>query len=202
MRQLITRIGVLTVIFLAVIARGNCQNELPEVFKEGTIPEQLKYLDERTRIYENYRAVREDMYRSLSRNTLDTLNQAKKRITGLILQTSALNSRIDSLQKSLEASKTELEDKTRTKNSIRVLGIEVNKVTYNTIMWTIIGALAFLLVTGYLTFRQNRAVTLKTKKDLNDLKAEFEEYRTKNRLEREKMAIDHFNEIKRLKGGR
>lgn len=200
MRQLIPRIFVLTAILLAGFVRVDCQNELPEVFKEGTIPEQLKYLDERTRIYENYRAIREDMFRTVSRNTLDSINQAKKRINGLILHAGVLDNRIDSLQKSLEASKTELEEKSRTKNSIRVLGIEVNKVTYNTIMWTILGVLAFLLVTGYLTFRQNRAVTLRTKKDLNDLKAEFEEYRKKTRLEREKTAIDHFNEIKRLKG--
>lgn len=200
MRQLIPRIFVLTAILLAGFVRVDCQNELPEVFKEGTIPEQLKYLDERTRIYENYRAIREDMFRTVSRNTLDSINQAKKRINGLILHAGVLDNRIDSLQKSLEASKTELEEKSRTKNSIRVLGIEVNKVTYNTIMWTILGVLAFLLVTGYLTFRQNRSVTLRTKKDLNDLKAEFEEYRKKTRLEREKTAIDHFNEIKRLKG--
>jgi uncharacterized membrane-anchored protein YhcB (DUF1043 family) len=202
MRQLFIRIVVLTAILLAGVFRSNCQNEIPEVFKNGSIPEQLKYLDERTRIYENYRAIREDMYRIMSRNTLDTLSQAKKRMSGLILQAGVLETRIDSLQKSLETSKTELEEKTRTKNSIGLLGIELNKVTYNTIMWSVLGVLVFLLVSGYLTFRQNRSVTLKTKKDLNDLKAEFEEYRKKTRLEREKTAIDHFNEIKKLKGGR
>ncbi len=202
MRQLILRICVLTAILLAAVVRSNCQNDLPEVFKQGTIPEQLKYLDEKTRIYENYRAIREDMFRNISRNTLDTLNQAKKRINGLILQTTELNTRIDSLQKSLDAYRTELDEKTRTKNSIRVLGIEANKVTYNTVMWTILGALTFLLIAGYLTFRQNRSVTVKTKKDLEELKAEFEEYRKKTRIEREKMAIDHFNEIKKLKGTR
>jgi hypothetical protein len=200
MRQLILRICVLTAIILAIAARSNCQNALPEVLKQGTLPEQLQYLDEHTRIYENYRAIREDMFRNFSRNTLDTLANGKKRINALILQTTALDNRIDSLQKSLEASKTELQEKTRTKNSIHVLGIEVNKVVYNTLMWSIVGALAFLLIVGYLSFKVNRAVTIRTKKDLEDLKAEYEEYRTKTRLEREKTAIDHFNEIKKYKG--
>lgn len=200
MKPLFLKLGIITAIVLTGAVRINCQTESPEVFKQGTIPEQLKYLDDHTRIYENYRAIREDMYRNISRNTLDTLAKAKKTIYQLTVHTSALDSRIDSLQKSLEASGNELQKMSRTKNSIRVLGMEVSKVPYNTFMFVLLGALIFLLVTGYLAFRLNRITTLKTKKDLEELKAEFEDYHTKTRLEREKMSIDHFNEIKKLKG--
>jgi uncharacterized membrane-anchored protein YhcB (DUF1043 family) len=200
MRPLILKLGIITAIVLTGAVRSNCQNESPDVFKQGTIPEQLKYLDDHTRIYENYRAIREDMYRNISRNTLDTLAKVKKTIYQLTMHTAALDRQIDSLQKSLEASGAELKKMSRTKNSISVLGMEVSKVPYNTVMFAILGALIFLLVTGYLAFRLNRITTLKTKKDLDELKAEFEEYRTKTRLEREKMSIDHFNEIKKLKG--
>jgi hypothetical protein len=68
-------------------------------------------------------------------------------------------------------------------------------------MWTILAILVFLLAVGFLSFKQNRAITLRTKKDLNELKEEFEEYQKKTRIERERMSIDHFNEIKKLKGG-
>jgi hypothetical protein len=182
-------------------ARSSCQEGIPEVLKNGTIPEQLKFLEEKTRIYENYRAIREDMFRTISRNTLDTLANAKKRINGLVMHTSELDARIDSLKKGLEITNNELVKAATTKNSISVLGLEVNKKTYNSVMWTILAALTFLLIAGYMTFRLNRVVTVKTRKDLEDLKAEFEEYRTKSRLDREKMNIDHFNEMKRLKGG-
>jgi preprotein translocase subunit SecF len=200
MRKLLKITGVIVIFLLTVVATTIAQDGLPEVFKQGTIPEQLQYLKERTRIYENYRAIREDMYRSISQNTLDTLARAKNRIAALLAGTTALEGRIDSLQTSLETTVRELEDKTRTKNSIRVIGMEVNKTTYNSVMWILVGALIFLLVIGYLTFRVNRAITVRTKKDLDDLKAEFEQYRTQSRLEREKMAIEHFNEIKRLRG--
>jgi uncharacterized protein HemX len=180
--------------------RTFCQSSLPEVFEQGTVSEQLKYLEERTRLYENYRAIREDMFRVIKRNTLDSLANAKSRINHLVLQVNRLDNRIDSLQKSLQATDARLQQATRTKNSISVLGLVVNKVTYNTVMWTFLVALLFLLGVGYLTFKQNRAVMLKTRKDLNELKEEFEEYRTKSRLERERMAIEHFNEIKKLKG--
>jgi hypothetical protein len=200
MSQSILKFCIITTIVLAGAVRSNCQNALPEVFKQGTISEQLKYLDERTRIYENYRAIREDMFRIISRNTIDTLTNARSRINGLILHTTTLDNRIDSLQKSLAASNNELKEKTRTKDSIGVLGMEVNKITYNTVMWTILAVLVFFLIVGYLSFRQNRVITLRTKKDLNELKLAFEEYKKKTRLDREKMSIDHFNEIRKLKG--
>jgi hypothetical protein len=201
MSQSILKFCIITAIFLAGAVRSNCQNALPEELKQGTIPEQLKYLDEHTRIYENYRAIREDMFRIISRNTMDTLKNAKSRINGLILHTTALDNRIDSLKKSLAVSNNELIEKSRTKNSISVLGLEVNKKVYNTVMWTIVAVLALMLIFGFLTFKHNRAITLSTKKELNELRLAFEEHHKKTRLEREKMTIDHFNEIKKLKGG-
>lgn len=192
---------LIAILILAGAVRSSCQSALPEVFEQGTIPEQFKYLDEHTRIYENYRAIREDMFRVVSRNTLDTLSRAKKRIHQLVLRTTALNNRIDSLNNSLNVSNVELTEAIRTKDSIRVLRMEVNKITYNSIMWTVLAVLVFLLISGYLSFRHHRAVTLRTKKDLEELKEEFEAYRQKVRIEREKTNLEHFNEIKKLKGG-
>ncbi len=76
----------------------------------------------------------------------------------------------------------------------------MNKVIYNTMMWTIAGVLLFLLVIGFLAFKRNLAVTHNTKKDYDELRTEYENYRQKSRLEREKMSMDHFNELKKLKG--
>ena len=201
MNSSILKCCIITAIMLAGAIHSYCQNDNPDVFKQGTIPEQFKYLDEHTRIYENYRAIREDMYRDISRNTLDTLTKAKSRINRLILQATVLENRIDSLNMSLEATSDKLGAATNSKNSISVLGMEVKKNVYNTLMWTILMALVFLLVAGFLSFRRNRFITIHTKKDLEELKEEFEEYRKKVRLEREKTSLEHFNEIKKLKGG-
>jgi ABC-type sugar transport system permease subunit len=201
MSRFLLKFFIITAIMLAGVVWVNGQNTLPDELTKGTINEQLKYLDEHTRIYENYRAIREDMFRSISRNTIDTLTKAKTRINALALQTATLNHRIDSLNKSMEASGNRLLEATRTKDSIRVLGMEVNKTFYNTLMWTILAVLLFLLIAGYLSFMRNRVITLRTKKDLEDLKEEYEGYRQKVRVEREKTNLEHFNEIRKLKGG-
>ena len=187
-------------VLLTVGSRIYCQNEMPDVFKQEPIPQQLKYLEEHTRIYENFRAVREDIFQKFSKNTIDTLTKSTTRINALILRNEVLTNRIDSLKKAQESFNAELKEVTRTKESIRVFGLEINKKIYNSSMWTIMAVLLMLLLIGYLTFRQNRIITLRTKKDLSELMDEYEKYKKKTRLEREKMTIDHFNEIKKLRG--
>lgn len=177
-----------------------CQSTIPEILENGTLEEQLNYLEERTRIYEDYRAIREDMFQLVKKNSIDSLSSGKNRINSLIARNNNLSSEIDSLNNTLSLTRNDLDEAVRTKNSIRLLGMNLNKFAYNTIMWIITGVLCFLLVSGFLAFRRNISVTSETKKELEDLKNEFEEYRTKSRIEREKMSLDHFNEIKRLKG--
>jgi hypothetical protein len=194
------KLSVVMAILLAVGTRVYCQNDMPDVFKQEPIPEQLQYLEEHTRIYDNFRAVREDMFQKISKNTIDTLTKNITKINGLILRNRVLINRIDSLKKAQEVFNAQLSEVTRTKESISVLGLEINKKTYNTFMWTVTAVLVLLLLIGYFTFRQNRAITLRTKKDLAELMDEYEKYKKKTRLEREKMTIDHFNEIKKLRG--
>ena len=177
------------------------QETMPDVLNKNTLKEQLNYIEERTRIYENYRAIREDMFQKIKGNISDTLSAAKRKIAGLSNTTLKLNHTIDSLNTALETTKKILEDITRTKNSIRLLGLEVNKLIYNTIMWLIVAVLAAILAIGFLVFKRGLLVSVKTKKELQELKDEFEAYRKTTREAREKMSMDHFNELKRMKGG-
>ena len=194
--------SVLIFIMLVMLTiKGNGQTAMPEELNKSTLKEQLNYLDAKTRIYENYRAIREDMFQKIKKNVTDSLFEAKGNIARLNSMTSTLNLNIDSLEASLQTTNTNLEEITRTKNSIKIIGINVNKITYNTVVWTIIAGLISILILGLLVFNRNRLVTLNTKKELKDLKDEFEAYRKTSREAREKMTMDHFIEMKKLKGG-
>ena len=177
------------------------QTGMPEELTTRPMQDQLKWLEDRTRIYENFRAIREDIFQKVKNNVTDSLRANDRRITELTGRVSSLNQKIDSLDNTLQATQTNLDDMTNTKNSIRVLGMNVNKLTYNSIIWTIIAGLIVLLILGLVVFKRNQAITLNTQKELKDLKDEFEEYRKTTRIAREKMTMDHFNEIKKLRGG-
>jgi tetrahydromethanopterin S-methyltransferase subunit B len=201
MNKSIHKLTLTVAILLIAFMRVNSQATLPDDLIKTPLTDQLKYLEERTRIYENYRAIREDMFQKLKENVTDTVVYTKKKISGLNASTKTLNQRIDSLNSTLNTTKTMLDEMTATKNSIEVLGMEVNKISYNGIMWTIIIGLICALVFGFLAFKRNLSVTQNTKKELIELKDEFETYRKTSREAREKMSMDHFNEIRRLKGG-
>ena len=173
---------------------------MPEELTKSPVRDQLNYIENRTRIYDNFRAIREDMFQRLKKNLTDTLTSMQKRITGLNNETASLNSTIDSLNSSLTTTKTNLENVTRSKNSINFFGMELEKGTYNTIMWSIIIILLALLLLGFLVFQRNKKVVVNRNKDLDDLKIEFETYRKTSRESREKMALQHFNELKKLRG--
>lgn len=176
------------------------QTSMPETLLKGSLKEQMDYVQDKTRIYEEYRAVREDMFQKIKGNSIDSLNKAKAEINSLKLTATARNLTIDSLNASIETVKTDLEKMTKTKNSIKLLGIEINKVAYNAFMWILIAALAGLLAAGFLAFKRNHTITASTKKEIEELKKEFEAYRKASREAREKMSMAHFNELKKLRG--
>jgi hypothetical protein len=191
---------LISVAMLIMGTRGNGQTTLPEDLTKNSIRSQINYLEEHTRIYQDYRAIREDMFQMVKGNILDTLSADRSRIAGLKNHISVLNLKTDSLNTLVLSTETSLEEVTRTKNHIRVFGIEINKAIYNTIMWAIVLGLLFVLTTGFLIFKRTLFVNISTRKELNDLREEFEAYRQSARIAREKMAMDHFNEMKRLKG--
>lgn len=179
---------------------ATAQTALPEVFTEGSVKEQMNYIQEKTRIYEDFRAIREDMFQKLKRNATDSINAARKEIGTLIAERQERDLRIDSLNSAIDNVKSDLDVMTRTKNSIALFGMEVNKKVYNSILWTIIAVLTGLLAIGFLAYKRNHIITVNTKKEYEELKKEFEAYRKASREAREKMSMAHFNELKKLRG--
>ena len=192
--------SLLLICSLILTLKAAGQTAMPDELVKNPLKEQLKYIEDKTRIYETYRAIREDMFQKIKNNVTDTLSATNKKISGLNKTTSILNHTIDSLSTTLETTKTSLEEMTRTKNSIKVIGLDVNKLTYNKLMWTILVALVAALVMGFLAFKRNLSNIINTKKDFQELKVEFEAHRKTSREAREKLTMDHFNEMKRLKG--
>ena len=84
------------VILISIInPPGICQTDMPDVLQKGSLTEQLNYIEERTRIYDYYRAIREDMWQQIKKNTLDSLAVSKGNISTLTLSKTRFNSKIE-----------------------------------------------------------------------------------------------------------
>jgi hypothetical protein len=197
----ILRIAGVFALGFGLISFAMGQASVTDVLSKSPLKDQMNYVQEKTRVYENYRAIREDVFQQIKRNSLDSLQASKNEISGLKMLAASRSREIDSLNLTLAANKKKLEEMTTFKNSIRLLGMEINKRTYNGIMWSLITILAIVLISGYMSFKRNRIVTLNTRKEFEDLKKEFEAYRKASREAREKMSMAHFNEIKKIRTG-
>lgn len=197
--QIIKKVLLLSVfVFSVTLASG--QTKMPEELTTATINGQIEYVEDHTRIYDNFRAIREDIYQKLNKNIIDSLSAEKGRIIELKKAGSVLTQKNDSLTMLLGATRNDLASVTATKNKIRVLGMELKKGVYNTIMWTILGVALLLLAIGFLIFKRNLVVLLRTEKDLKELKEEFAAYKQSSRLAREKVEMDLFRANQKLKG--
>lgn len=173
---------------------------LPEVFDQGTLQEQFDYLRDRTNIYNNFRAIREDMFLKVRRNSIDSILQSSQRINQLETEVANLNAQMDSISSLHEQGVLQRDAAIRDRDSFNLLGLKIGKVFYNLLLWSIIIGLIVLLATSFLIMKTARAGAITKTSEINDLKTEFEEYKKSSRERFEKQSIDHFNEIKRLKG--
>jgi tetrahydromethanopterin S-methyltransferase subunit B len=193
--------GILLMV-LALILSGTkpleAQN-LPEVLQEGTLQEQLDYIQNRTLIYENFRAIREDIFQKVKNNSLDSLKSARAQMLDLSMQINNLDSRIDSLSLLLTDTRSELDTAVENRDNISFVGIPMKKMAYNMLVWIIIGGLTILLLLGLFIYFRNRIIMVNTLNEIGELKEEFENYKKTSRERREKLVMDHFNEIKKFK---
>ena len=170
-----------------------------EPLDTATLEGQLDYLQNRTRIYENFRAIREDMFQKIKKNSIDSLNAAKLDIATLNSELTERNVEIETLNTDLGRAKNERDQAIRTKDSFTLLGIEMNKGVYSTILWIVILALALFGTIMFLLFKRAHVVTSQTGRELENLKEEHEEYQKSAREKYEKLVVSHHNGLMKMK---
>ena len=195
---------VLAMIFfcLSSIYCTQAQTSTPRVLDTATLQQQLDYMQERMNIYNGYRAVRDDIFLKMNKNSLDSLNAAKREISQLEATLETTRSEMASLEQTLQQTSEDRDLAIKNKNSLSFIGIQMNKAAYNSIMWIIILALAALLVILFLMFKRSFVVTRQTSKDLEETREEFESYRQQSRERYEKLVVQHHQEVLKLKGKR
>lgn len=65
------RLVLIFTFLLFTVIKTNGQTTMPVELNNNTIKEQLNYIEGHTRIYENYRAIREDIFQKLVVNVTD-----------------------------------------------------------------------------------------------------------------------------------
>lgn len=177
----------------------NAQSGAIAVQDSALLEEQLDYIHENTRVYNDYRAIREDVFLKLKQNVNDTLGAAKLEIEGLNSKLREQEIENQELNTDLSRVKNERDDAIKNRDSLAFLGIQMKKGLYNTIIWLIILGLAALALIMFTLFKRSHHVTRDVKEELQSTQEEFEQYRKSSREKYEKLVVSHHSEIMKLK---
>jgi len=194
-----TAILLFTGLFISMNQVVDAQSGASAVLDSALLEAQLDYIHENTRVYNDYRAIRDDIFLKLRRNVKDTLNATKLEVEELNSRLSERNFEIETLNTNLTRTNNEKEEAIKNRDSLSVLGIQMKKGLYNVILWLVILGLAALTVIVLLLFRRSHQVTKEVKKELQTTQEEFELYRKSSREKYEKLVVSHHSEIMRLK---
>ncbi len=186
-------------LFISMIQAVNAQSGASAVLDSALLEAQLDYIHENTRVYNDYRAIRADIFLKMKRNVLDTINASKLEVEQLNSQLTERNFRIETLNTDLTRTKNEKDEAIKNQNSLSFFGIQMNKTLYNSIVWFIILGLVALAVMLIMLHRRSHLVTKQVKEELQTTQDEFDLYRKSSREKYEKLVVSHHNEIMRLK---
>jgi len=190
-----------TGLFSSFFLIAGAQSGALAVLDSALLESQLDYIHENTRVYNNFRAIREDIFLKMKGNVIDTLMAEKLLVEQLNSRLSERNFLIETLNTDLTRTKNERDEAIKNKNSLSFLGMNLNKALYNSIMWFIILGLAVLAAIMLVLFKRSHSVTSQCKNQLESTQDEFDEYRKNAREKYEKLVVSHHHEIMKLKNG-
>ena len=170
----------------SIIGQETPQNQS---INEGSIGEQFEFAINKSNNYKDgqgrsYEVIRRTMMLDLKRNTLDSMKVVKMRLEKSTTKVNAQLEEITTLKTDLVKTQETLEATRKEKDSMQLFGMQMSKVGYNTLLWSLIaGLLAFLLIFIF-KFKNSNLITKTARQELSDLEVEFKEHR-KTALARE-----------------
>ena len=182
------------------------EEEQETSLESGTIESQFEFLYQKSGNYNaegrSYEVVRRVQLDKIRENILDSLIKARAEARELNATIARQEGTIEDLNGKLENTTNQLSDVTSEKDSMSFFGAQVSKITYNLILWTIIGSLLLFLLLFMYKYRRSNVLTQDAKVKLADVESEYEEHRRKA-LEREqkisRQLQDEINKFKKVK---
>ena len=192
-------------ITLSSFSQGKQSDDQLSLYK-GTIDNQFEYILKKSGNFKGtngqaYEAVKLNMFLALKSHTLDSLKTVHKNLATAKSTIKAQSKEILDLKSNLSNTQSDLETTNSEKNNMALFGMQMSKISYNMLMWSIIGALLILLIFFIYKFKNSNAITRKANHNLAEIEEEFNEHR-KIALEREqKVRRQLQDEINKQKKG-
>lgn len=132
-------------------------------------------------------------------NVFDSLKVAKSKFVDANAVIAKQKTEIETLKTDLGSTNENLASVTEEKDSIKFLGMPMSKTGYNTLLWSIIGALAVLLAVFIGKFKRSNSITIQANKDKAEIEEEYEGHRQRSLEREQKLRRELQDEINKQK---
>ncbi|MFV0590397.1 MAG: hypothetical protein ACK5M7_03355 [Draconibacterium sp.] len=181
------RLLILTILFGSLIFNASAKKDTNAWKQEKDLEQQYRVFKENLNFWSGNYFMSPTQLDQFYGALTDTIANLQKQVSNGLSKISQQQQELVSKQASVEESQQKLDESIRNQNSIGVLGIQINKTVYSTTMYLFIIAVLVLAGVMYMMFQRSNKVTRETKKEFDDLKAEYEEHK--------KTALDRYTKI-------
>ena len=174
-------------ITLTVFALTNTAQETDKPsLDNGSINQQFEYLFEKSRDWKIYKTVKKTDLNKIRKNVKDSISALNTKLAEANVTISSKENDYLSLQSKLEKTNLQLDELSKSQDSISMLGISLSKNSFKTIFWSIISLLSLILFYFVYSFKNSNKLTKDTLANYSNLEEEFNNARTRA-LEREQI---------------
>lgn len=170
-------------ILLFLLAITSFAKDINAWKQENKLEQQYSVFKENLNFWNGNYFLNETQLNEFYRALTDSISVLENRMAEQGNTVAGLRNDLSSTNQQLDDTKAELETSIKNQNAISVFGINVEKGIYTLIMSVIILGLLVFLGVLFLLYKRSNKVTVRTKKDYEELKKEFEVHK-KSALER------------------
>ena len=145
--------------------------------KSGNLNEQFKELKTSSESFKQYKVIETYKLNSFWNVVKDSLSAYNGEITSSNNQIEQLNSQVATHEAKINELQEALEKSEAFNNQISFLGVDLSKSFYNIVVWSVIGGLIVAFGFLFVSFKRSNMLTLKSKKDLGEVRQELENLR-------------------------
>ncbi|WP_299162903.1 tRNA (guanine-N1)-methyltransferase [uncultured Tenacibaculum sp.] len=190
----------LKILFVFIFTQSIIAQNTSKIEQPNTVENQFKKLYKNSNNYQIYKVIKKNEFLSLQKNILDSVKVIKKDAVSKQLKINEQLKNITSLQTKIDTLKSNLSVSIEKEDAISFIGIPLKKSAYNSILWSIIGALLFGLAFFIYRFKNSNTVTKETKDLLIDVEHEFEQYKRNSIDKEQKLRRQLQDEINKQRG--
>ena len=170
------------------------QQSLPS----GSLNGQYEDLLKKSWTQQGYKVINQTRLNTLWRNVQDSLRKERSRSQNLQNRLTSQEDTIQNLKNQASASQASLEESKASVNEVSLLGMSVNKSTYNTVMWGLVITLGLALAIVIFTAGKNVREARYRRQLYDELSSEYQAYKVKANDKEKKLARELQTERNRI----